>query len=149
MSFSPNPAAPPRPTVPFHEHARIEIPDAPVGQGRARIPDWAELRNHFDTVHAAMLFAVGEVAAGSAMSRLLGADLKRVRAITSKATIEYLKPARGAIEGEGTVAMTRDEIIFGLELMPKLTVPIEVTLHDAAGVAVARLSVEWFVGRLK
>jgi hypothetical protein len=96
-----------------------------------------------------MLFAVGEVTAASAMTRLLGSDILRVRAITRKATIEYLKPARGIISGEGQVGMTRDEVIVALELKPSISVPIAVILTDAAGVVVARLAVEWFVGRPK
>jgi acyl-coenzyme A thioesterase PaaI-like protein len=151
MSFSPTPptAAPLRNTVPFHDHAQIEILDAPRGQGRARIPDIAELRNHLGTVHGGMLFAVGEVTAAAAMMRLLGADMTRVRAITRKATVEYLKPARGAISGTGEVGMTRDEIFLALELQPSLNVPISVALSDAAGVVVAKLQVDWFVGRPK
>ena len=59
--------------------------------GRACIPDSLELRNHFGTVHGGMLFSVGEVAAASGMVRLLGADIGRLRAITRRATIDYLK----------------------------------------------------------
>jgi len=147
MSFSPTP--PPRNLVPFHGHAQIEMLDAPLGTGRARIPDIVELRNHLGTVHGGMLFSVGEVTAASAMVRLLGADIARIRAITRKATIDYLKPARGVISGEGRVGMSRDKIFLALELQPSVNVPISVELTDAAGVVVARLNVEWFVGRPK
>jgi len=68
--------------VPFHMHARIRVLEAPAGQGCAEIPDLAELKNHLGTVHGGMLFALGEVAAATAVTHLLGADIARLRAIT-------------------------------------------------------------------
>jgi acyl-coenzyme A thioesterase PaaI-like protein len=147
MSFSPTP--PPRPVVPFHAHARIDILDAPLGVGRACIPDSVELRNHFGTVHGGMLFSVGEVAAASGMIRLLGPGIRRLRAITRRATIDYLRPARGAISGAATIGMSAADIAASLARLPSIDVPIEVELTDAANVVVARLDVEWFVGHPK
>jgi acyl-coenzyme A thioesterase PaaI-like protein len=146
--MTPSPAPQSR-IVPFHDHAHIEMLNAPAGEGRARIPDLPELTNHLGTVHGGMLFAVGEVAAASAMTRLLGADILHLRAITRKASISYLKPARGVISGESRVEMTRDEIMVALELLHSINVPISVTLIDPAGVTVATLAVEFFVGRPK
>lgn len=144
MSFSPTP--PPRTIVPFHDHAQIEILDAPKGTGAARIPDAPQLRNHFGTVHGGMLFAVGEVAAASGMTRLLGPDIARLRAITRRGTIEYLKPARGAISGAATIGMSAADIAASLSRSSSVDVPIQVELTDAAGIIVARLGVDWFVG---
>lgn len=135
--------------MPFHDHAQIEILDAPKGTGRARIPDITELRNHFGTVHGGMLFAVGEVAAASGMIRLLGPDAARLRAITRRGVIDYLKPARGAISGAATIGMSAADIVASLARAPSVNVPVEVELTDAAGVVVARLDVEWFVGNPK
>ncbi|MDP3739741.1 MAG: DUF4442 domain-containing protein [Hyphomonadaceae bacterium] len=149
MSFSPNPERPPRPLVPFHDHAQIEILDAPAGQGGSRIPAAPELTNHFGTVHGGMLFAVGEVAAASAMHRLLGPGIAKVRAITRKGTIDYLKPARGAISGAATIGMSAADIAASLTRLPSINVPVSVELTDSEGVVVARLAIEWFVGRPK
>ena len=132
--------------VPFHDHAGIEILDAPAGLGAARIPDRAELTNHFGTVHGGMLFAVGEVAAASAMTQLLGADIARLRAITRKGAIEYLKPARGAISGAATVGVSAADIAASLTRAPSMNAPVAVDLTDATGTVVARLNIEWFVG---
>lgn len=149
MSFSANPDLPPRKVVPFHDHAQIEIVDAPPGLGAARIPDAPELTNHLGTIHGGMLFAVGEVAAASGMYRLLGADTGRVRAITRRATIDYLKPARGAISGAATIGMSAADIAASLARLPSINVPVSVDLTDDEGVVVARLAIEWFVGRPK
>ncbi len=147
MSFSPTP--PPRTVVPFHDHAQIEILDAPKGMGAACIPDAPELRNHLGTVHGGMLFALGEVAAASCMTRLLGADIGRLRAITRRGAIEYLKPARGAISGAAATGMSAAGIAASLSRFPSVDVPIQVELTDAAGMVVARLGVDWFVGAPK
>ncbi len=135
--------------MPFHDHAQIEILDAPKGTGAARIPDAPELRNHFGTVHGGMLFAVGEVAAASGMMRLLGADIARLRAITRRGAIDYLKPARGAISGAASIGMSAADIAASLSRSRSVDVPIQVELTDAAGIVVARLGIDWFVGNPK
>jgi acyl-coenzyme A thioesterase PaaI-like protein len=144
MSFSPTP--PPRTVVPFHDHAQIEILDAPGGTGAARIPDARELRNHLGTVHAGMLFALGDAAAGTAMARLLGPDASRLRAVTRRGAIEYLKPARGAISGAASIGMSAADIAASLSRSRSVDVPIQVELTDAAGFVVARLGIDFFVG---
>ena len=131
--------------IPFHDHAQIEIVDAPAGQGRARIPAIPELTNHFGTVHGGMLFAVGEVAAASGVVRLLGPDISRLRAVTRRGSIDYLKPARGAISGAATVGMSAADIAASLSRARSVDVPVAVELTDEAGAVVARLSVEMFV----
>ncbi|MGD2132917.1 MAG: YiiD C-terminal domain-containing protein [Maricaulaceae bacterium] len=138
-----------RPTVPFHEHTQIEFFDVPPGHGRIRAPAIRELTNHLGTVHGGMLFAIGEIAAANGMVRMLGADIQKVRAITRRGSIEYLKPARGAITGDAQVSMTTAQIMAALETEPSINVPIAVSLTDEAGVEVATLAIEWFVGRPK
>jgi uncharacterized protein (TIGR00369 family) len=133
--------------IPFHAHAGIEILRAPVGSGHARIPETRTLTNHLGTVHGGALFSVGEVAAAAAITQLLSSEMMSLRAITRRATIEYLKPARGVIDGHATVDMTRSEILAALEHVASVDVPISVTLTDLAQVAVATLTVTWFVGR--
>jgi acyl-coenzyme A thioesterase PaaI-like protein len=139
----------PRRTVPFNDHVGIEVVPAPPGAARTQIPDRHELKNHFETVHGGALFTAGEVAAGTAMLQLLGADILRLRAITRKASIEYRKPARGVITAEAVAALSREEILAELAKSEKLTVRISVTLTDASAVEVARMEVEWFVGNPK
>jgi acyl-coenzyme A thioesterase PaaI-like protein len=154
MSISPTPPQPPASAspgrvVPFHSHARIEILDAPAGEGRARIPDAPELTNHFGTVHGGMLYSVGEVAAASGMMRVLGPQAASLRAITRRGAIEYLKPSRGVISGAAKVGMSAADISASLARFPSVNVPIAVELSDETGVVVARLNVEWFVGNPK
>jgi acyl-coenzyme A thioesterase PaaI-like protein len=107
------------------------------------------LRNHFGTIHGGMLFAVGEVAAASGMIRLLGPDVARLRAITRRGAIDYLKPARGAISGAATIGMSAADIAASLARSASISVPVTVDLTVAAGAVVARLDVEWFVGNPK
>lgn len=153
LASPPDPAPPPRApstsrlVVPFHELTRVELVDAPVGTGDVRIPDAAELRNHLGTVHGGMLFALGEIAAASAMTKLLWLELGRLRAITRRASIDYLKPARGAIRATASVALSLADMTEALTSAPSIDVPISVELHDAAGIKVAELHVVWFVGR--
>ena len=94
-----------------------------------------------------MLYSVGEVAAASAMIRVLGPDALRLRAITRRGAIDYLKPARGAVSGAANVGMSAADIAASLTRSPSVDVPISVDLTDATGAIVARLDITWFVGR--
>lgn len=96
-----------------------------------------------------MLFTLGEVAAGVAMSRMLAAEQPALRSITHRATIEYRKPARGAITAATAVAVSRDQIVDALREQRSIDVPITVTLTDDAAVTVATLAVDWYVGRAR
>lgn len=136
-----------RPRVPFHEHTSIEFADAPLGCGLVVAPDIPELTNHLGTVHGGMLFAIGEIAAARAMVQLLADDLTKLRAITRRGSITYLKPARGAITGAAEISMPRTDILAALETDDSIDVPIAVNLTDADGVTVAILEITWFVGR--
>lgn len=140
---------PARIVIPFHKLTRVEIAEAPSGAGNASIPDASELTNPFGTVHGGMLFALGEIAAASAMTRLLWSELGRLRAITRRGSIEYLKPARGAIRATATAAMTHAEIMAALAGARSVDVPLAVELRDDAGTVVARLQIAWFVGHPK
>lgn len=135
--------------VPFHDHARIETLDAPLGEGVTRIAALSELTNNIGTVHGGMLFALGETAAAAAMSQLLWNDRARLRAITRRGSIEYLKPARGAITARAVTAMTLPQIDAALANARSIDVPLAVELRDGDGNVVATLHIEWFVGRPK
>lgn len=104
-------------------------------------------RKHIGTMHGGMLYALGEVAAAVTMAQLLAADRASLYAITRQGEIDYLKPARGAITSACQVAMSRHEILQALEQQRSVDVPVTVTLNDAAGVVVARLSFTWYVAR--
>ena len=138
-----------KPIVPFNHHVRVESLEAPLGKGKTRIPDVVELTNHFGTVHGSALFTVGEVAAGSAITRLLASDLADLRAITQSASIKYLKTPRGAIEAEATVELDRTTILNAISSGNPISVPIQVRLKDVHGVLVATMSVSWFVALRK
>lgn len=133
--------------VPFHEHAQIEIVEASSERGVARIPDLRVLKNHTGTVHGGMLFAVGEVAAAASMMGLIGDQISHLRAVTRRGHIDYLKPARGIITGEGRASMSREAVLSALEHSRSVDVPVGVSLRDADGLTVATLTLTWFVGR--
>jgi acyl-coenzyme A thioesterase PaaI-like protein len=131
--------------TPFHALTQVEF----LSERRVRAPDIPQLKNPYGTVHGGMLFALGEIAAAVAMARLLADDAASLRSITRRASIEYRKPARGAITATSQVAMSHEQITAALRERPSIDVPITVTLADDAGLTVATLAIEWFVGRPK
>lgn len=131
---------------PFHDRIGLEIHEAAPGEGVTRLPDEVHLRNFLGTVHGGALFSVGEVAAGSCVSRLLGPDATRLTALAREMSIRFLKPARGAVTARAVAGRTREEILAALEVKPSTSVPLEIELTDADGVVVARLQADWYVG---
>lgn len=136
---------PPR-VSPFHDRIGLEIHDADTGHGVTRLPDDGGLHNFLGTVHGGALFSVGEVAAGTCMTRLMGPDAARLTLLAREMSIRFLKPARGAITARATAERTRDEILAALELKPSTSVPLEIELTDDSGLVVARLQADWYVG---
>ena len=131
--------------VPFHALTELEL----LADSRVRAPDIPQLKNPYGTLHGGMLFALGEVAAAVAMTRLLRDDIATLRAITRRGAIEYRKPARGAITATSHVGLSREQIMSALRGRPSIDVPVTVTLSDAAELLVATLAIDWFVGRPK
>jgi acyl-coenzyme A thioesterase PaaI-like protein len=131
---------------PFHDLIALEVTPA-NSEALTRLPDAENLHNLFGTVHGGALFTAGEVAAGTCMNRLMGEDMTRIFATTRKATIEYLKPARGAITGHAEAGLSKADVLARIETERYVIVPVAVTLSDETGVAVCRLAVDWYVSK--
>ncbi len=139
----------PPPTVPFHNLTQIEVLEAGGGKAVVCAPDIPDLKNHFGTMHGGMLYTVGEVAAAIGITRMLGDYLSGLRAVTSTGSIEYLKPALGAVIAKSQVKMTTDEILASLVEQPSIIVPIDVELTNEDDITVGKMHIEWFVGLAK
>jgi acyl-coenzyme A thioesterase PaaI-like protein len=131
--------------APFNNHARVEMLDAPAGEGATRIADLPELKNHFGTVHGGALFTVGEVASARAVMAALGAHLSSLHAVTRAASIRYLKAARGAVRAQARLKVPIEQSLDDLAHNGRTTLEVDVALHDDDARLVGELSVQWHV----
>ncbi|MFG0318962.1 MAG: DUF4442 domain-containing protein [Planctomycetota bacterium JB042] len=106
------------------------------GLARVRMHDRRAIRNHLDSVHAAALMNLGELASGLA---LLSALPDERRAILVRFRTEFTKKGRGTLEAEGTIPADVD-------LGRADEVEVVAVVRDGAGDEVARVRADWKLG---
>ena len=110
-----------------------------------RLPDDERLRNHVGSQHAGGLFSAAEAASGAAF---VGAFVERMGEITplaKAARIDYLKLAKGPIVATGRLSEDKAALLDRLDADGRVEFPIEVSLADADGTEVAKVTVDWHV----
>ena len=130
--------------VPFVGHVGVRLLEVGTGTAVAVLDDAPALRNHLGTLHAGVIFALGETASGAAVAGALAPVLFDVRPIAQGAQITYLKPARGTIKATASVP-DADALVGRIASTGRIDVTANVRLHDEAGVEVAGLQVDWVV----
>lgn len=106
------------------------------GHARIQMEDREPVRNHLNSVHAVALMNLGEMTSGLALAYSLPAD---GRSILTNLSMEYLKKARGTLEGECQFTVP--------EFPEKSTHVLEVPIRDASGEVVAKATATWLVDR--
>lgn len=126
--------------IPFCAHLHLGA----SADGGLVLPDEAPLKNHLGTAHAGALYTLGEAASGVAVLRAMPELAAAPLLVAKTATIDYQKPARGAVTGSGVLRDTADAIRARLAADGKATIPVDVTLRDAGGVEVVTMTVTWY-----
>jgi uncharacterized protein (TIGR00369 family) len=108
------------------------------GYCRVQLPDRHRVRNHLRSIHAIALCNLAELTANAAMAYSLPDD---ARFIVAGLSIEYLKKARGMIEGECRCAVP--------ESAARVEYEVAVTMRDQHGEIVARAVLRTLVGPKK
>ncbi len=126
-------------SLPFNQRIGLGVDD----EGRVLLEDDATLHNHVGTVHAGALFTLGEAASGVAIGPIV--EALGAAPIAKKASIDYLRKARGRVRAEGRVAEAVDAIRARLVAEGRTTFDVDVELRDDAGVEVAHVVVTWHI----
>ena len=129
--------------IPFNQHVGLEVLEVGPGTGTVRLPDQPHLTNHVGSQHAGALFSVGEAASGAAFVGAFAEHLGRLTPLAKSAGIEYLKLAKGPITATGTLERDVAEILSEADESSRAEFPIAVSLTDADGNEVARMTVDW------
>lgn len=121
--------------IPYTGSVSPRVRQLRLGFARVTMSDRPRLRNHLRSLHAIALANLAEYTGNLALAYSLPDG---ARFIVEKMSIEYLKKARGRIEGECTCPVPQTSERRQYEL--------EVLLHDDAGQIVARAVLTTLVG---
>lgn len=134
--------------VPFAAHVGVELETISAGEATATLGQTRETSNHIATMHAGALFTLAEAASGAAMAGLFLERLAGVRPVAASATIDFVKPARGAVTAHAAVDAEGAELLAALASEGRVRFPVKVRMVNAEGREVARMSVDWHVSAL-
>ncbi|ASJ91481.1 YiiD C-terminal domain-containing protein [Porphyrobacter sp. CACIAM 03H1] len=134
--------------VPFAAHVGVALQEIGAGTATATLDQSHSTSNHIATLHAGALFTLAEAASGAAMAGMFLERLAALRPVAASATIDYVKPARGAVTARASVDEGRDTLFAALDSEGKVRFAVTVRIEDAEGREVARMTVDWHVAAL-
>lgn len=125
--------------MPWIKFLGIEPVTADEGRAVIRLDPQAVHLNHNGTINAPILYALAEVAGAGALVAGMLELAARSYTVVTRASIEYLAPARGPVTATGEIPLemfsaARSAVEAGSSA--EVEVPVEV--RDAAGVLVTR-----------
>ncbi len=137
-----------RKLVPLYEHIDLTIESSSGGVYRCRVPLSEKTKNHFNTVHAAIQWASGEVLGGLVL--LANFQVSELFAVVRRVSIEFMQPARSAIVAEASFPdASVAEIRRRLETHGEAEFSLEGVVHDESGQEVARTSATYLLRPLR
>lgn len=134
--------------VPFAAHVGVTLAEIGAGRATARLDQSHSTSNHIATMHAGALFTLAEAASGAAMAGMFLERLAGLRPVAASATIDFVKPAKGAITASAVVDGQQSELFAALDGEGKARFPVKVRMTDAEDREVARMTVDWHLSAL-
>ena len=120
-----------------------------AGEARAVLENRKDISNHLGTLHAGALFTLGEGASGAAVGGAFAEEIKSLRAVSSRASIDYLNVAKGVAIAEAKVVEPIADLRAQLDRDGKAACHVEVRLSAASGAEVAVMQVTWLIFKRK
>lgn len=131
--------------VPFAAHVGVAIETIGEGTASDSLDQSQATSSHVATMYAGALFMLAEAASGAAMAGLFLERLAGVRPVAARSTIDFLRPARGAIRAEAQVEAAKPALFAALDGEGRVRFPVSTAIIDAENREVAKMVVEWHV----
>lgn len=131
--------------VPFARHAGIEITEVAKGTAAAKVAPAPERLNHVQSIHAGVLYTLGETCSGAAMAGAIAPVLMQARPLAATAEIKYLSIAKGDVFATAKTSKPAEDILSALQDDGKAAFNVEVEMKDDADTVIANMTVGWHV----
>jgi acyl-coenzyme A thioesterase PaaI-like protein len=135
--------------APFFGTVGVVLESVGPGVARATLENRKDISNHLGTLHAGALFTLGEGASGAAVGGAFADEVTTLRAVSTKASIDYLNIAKGLTIAEAKVVEPIADLRAQLDHDGKAACHVEVRLSSTSGKDVAVMQVEWLLLRRK
>lgn len=132
-------------SVPYAAHSGILLTELDIMGGTAQLPQTEYSVNHIASQHAGALFTLGETASGAAMAGVFAPILNSIRPVTSDASINYIKVAKGTITAHAKVVEDPADLFMKFQQHGRVSFKVNVLLTDESGIEVANMHVQWHV----
>ena len=132
-------------SVPFAKHAGIELVEISKGAAKAQVSPAPERLNHVASMHAGVLYTLGETCSGGAMAGAIAPVLMKARPLAATADIKYLSIAKGDVFASAKTSLDAEEILAKLESDGRAAFDVNVELTNEDGDAIAEMRVGWHV----
>jgi acyl-coenzyme A thioesterase PaaI-like protein len=130
--------------VPFTAHVGLRVTEVGPDGATVENPDVEHMHNQMGTVHAGVLFLLGEVACAAAFCGALAPVLGGVKLFVLRdGRTQYLKPALGRIRAYGTVEDRVTRSVLAGDTRGKFDMDGKAVLRDESGVVVAKMSFDY------
>ena len=130
--------------VPFVKKVGLDITEMGPDGATVVLPEDPEIANHVGSQHAGGLFTLAETASGAAFVACFADRMAEITPLAKGARIDYLKLAKGPIEGRAALPDPAG-LISDLDENGKIEFQVPVSMTDAEGVEVAKATVDWYV----
>lgn len=136
--------------IPFNEFLGIERCEPSEGALLA-LQASPQYKNHVNTVHASVQFALGEAASGECLLRSFAdlAEKETLVPLLRRSEVKYRKPAQGTIKASASMADgVADETRDALSEKGRAIIPVSVEVTDSQGNTTMTAVFEWFVQKI-
>jgi acyl-coenzyme A thioesterase PaaI-like protein len=135
--------------VPFNSFIGIERASQ-SSEVLLKLSNSPNYKNHLDTVHASVQFALAEACSGEYLLSRFNGNSSDYVPVVRRVEVKYKKPATGEIYAKAQVSDDEfQRFINALQAKSRAMLSISVDIVDSNNIITMSASIEWFVQKLK
>ncbi|WP_306250913.1 PaaI family thioesterase [Parvularcula sp. IMCC14364] len=131
--------------VPFAKSIGVVLTDMGDGTAEGTLELRPDLMNHIQTMHAGVMYSLGETVSGAAMTGAFADQILGLTPVAAEASIQYTKKAKGGLRATGKTDQSGETLRALVEKDGKARFRVTVTFFDETDAEVGNMNVEWAI----